>query len=87
VWLSVQGVRDKELESLVQKIPSSTSPSYGEPFLEILTKAGGFYGIDPGLFAPAEITITNLDSGTIFHAGKMDEPRLSNALFGENEKK
>jgi methenyltetrahydromethanopterin cyclohydrolase len=87
VWLSVQEVRDRELEILIQKIPSSTSSSYGEPFLELLKKAGGFYGIDPGLFAPAEITITNLGSGSIFHAGKVDQTRLSKTLFGENEKK
>jgi methenyltetrahydromethanopterin cyclohydrolase len=87
VWLSVQDVPDSELEALVQKIPSSTSPSYGEPFLDLLKKSGGFYGIDPGLFAPAEITITNLSSGNVFHAGKVDEPRLRKSLFGEYEKK
>jgi methenyltetrahydromethanopterin cyclohydrolase len=87
VWLSVQDVPDRELERIISKIPSSTSPSYGEPFLELLKKAGGFYAIDPGLFAPAEITISNLDSGSVFHAGKVDETRLSQALFGEHGKK
>jgi len=84
VWLSVQDMGDQDLEELVQKIPSSTSPSYGNPFLDLLKKAGGFYGMDPGLFAPAEITITNLGSGRIFHAGGVDEPRLNRVLFGEH---
>lgn len=87
VWLSVRDVSDGELDALASKIPSSCSPSYGEPFLELLKKAGGFYGIDPGLFAPAEITLANLDSGSVFHAGKVDEPRLSKALFGDHAKK
>jgi methenyltetrahydromethanopterin cyclohydrolase len=87
VWLCVRDISDSELEILVQKIPSSTSPNYGAPFLDLLKKAAGFYGIDPGLFAPAEITITNLDSGKVFHAGKVDEPRLNKVLFGEHGKK
>jgi methenyltetrahydromethanopterin cyclohydrolase len=86
VWLCVRDASDSELEELVRKIPSSTSPNYGAHFLDLLKKAGGFYGIDPGLFAPAEITITNLGSGNIFHAGYVDEGRLNTTLFGEHGK-
>ncbi len=82
VWLATHGMPDELLSEVVKKIPSSTSPSYGEPFLKTLKKVGGFYNIDPGLFAPAEVTITNLDTGAIFHAGKQDQERLLKTLKG-----
>jgi methenyltetrahydromethanopterin cyclohydrolase len=80
VWLSVQDVPDGELAEWVQRLPSASSPSYGEPFLQILKNAGGFYAIDPGLFAPAEVTLTSLDSGRVFHSGIIDRVRLQKAL-------
>jgi methenyltetrahydromethanopterin cyclohydrolase len=80
VWLSVQDVQDDEMAGWTQRIPSSTSPSYGEPFLQTIKKAGGFYAVDPGLFAPAEVTMVNLKSGKTFHAGSIDWPRLMNSL-------
>ena len=81
VWLAMKGVTDNILAGIIQKIPAATSSSYGSPFLQTLNEAGGFYNIDPGLFAPAEITLTNLDSGKIFHAGKVDEGRLRKTLM------
>jgi methenyltetrahydromethanopterin cyclohydrolase len=82
VWFSVKGVQDGELEDLAQRVPAAASPGYGEPFLQTLKKAGGFYAIDPGLFAPAEITMVNIDSGRVFHAGCIDQIRLPYALKG-----
>jgi methenyltetrahydromethanopterin cyclohydrolase len=82
VWLAALGIPDNSLAEIVKKVPSSTSPSYGEPFLKTLKNAGGFYNIDPGLFAPAEVTITNLDTGAVFHAGKQDHERLLKTLKG-----
>lgn len=87
VWLSIRDACDSELEALAKKIPSSTSSNYGKPFLELLKEVGGFYGIDPGLFAPAEITLTSLDSGMVFHSGKVDDVRLSAILSGAHGKK
>jgi methenyltetrahydromethanopterin cyclohydrolase len=80
VWLSVRGVADGDLADLAQRLPSATSPSYGEPFLQTLKNAGGFYAIDPGLFAPAEVTLVSLDSGAACHAGCVDRVRLEKAL-------
>jgi len=65
---------------VVAHIPSSTSPNYGESFLQTLKNAGGFYNIDPGLFAPAEMTVTNLSTGKVFHSGAVDAARLIKAL-------
>ncbi len=82
VWLSVNA-DDSVLESLVNTIPASTSQGYGKPFLETLAAAGGFYGVDPDIFAPAEITLVNLKSGRVFHAGQRDEARLAAALLSK----
>lgn len=83
VWLVVENVREAELESVIQQVPSSTSLAYGKPFLDILKDSGGFYNIDPGLFAPAEITCVHANSGKTFSAGKVDEKRLRTALLGD----
>ncbi len=62
-----------DIEALVQKIPSSTSSSYGKPFRQIFKEAkGDFYKIDPGLFAPAMISISDLRTGTLHTAGQID---------------
>lgn len=82
VWLQVEGIPDSELKQIAPQIPSSTSPSYGKPFLEILKQAGDFYRIDPGLFAPAEVTLVSNDTGHIFHEGAVDHPNLKSILEG-----
>jgi methenyltetrahydromethanopterin cyclohydrolase len=82
VWLSLRGISDAVLADVAAKLPSATSPSYGSPFIEALTRAGGFYELDPGLFAPAEATLVNLDSGKTFHAGMVDTDRLARILKG-----
>jgi methenyltetrahydromethanopterin cyclohydrolase len=82
VWLSMRGVSDAVLADAVLRLPAATSPSYGPPFIEALKKAGGFYELDPGLFAPAEGTLVNLDSGKAFHAGALDLTRLAGILKG-----
>ncbi|HWQ45999.1 MAG TPA: methenyltetrahydromethanopterin cyclohydrolase [Longilinea sp.] len=81
VWMAVTSLTQKEIEEWAAKIPSSQSPNYGEPFLQTLKKAGGFYNIDPGLFAPAEVTLVSLEGGKPVHAGKVDTHRLYSALL------
>ncbi len=81
VWLSILDVSDQELSELVEKIPASSSPNYGIPFSKQFEKAGDFYHIDPDIFAPAEVTLANFSTGTIFHAGEIDSVRLSSTLL------
>jgi methenyltetrahydromethanopterin cyclohydrolase len=81
VWMTVTGLSHQEIEEWAVRIPSSQSPNYGEPFLQTLKKAGGFYNIDPGLFAPAEVTMVSLEGGKPVHAGKVDTHRLYSALL------
>lgn len=67
--LTVRG-DDAQLEALVPQVPASTSSNYGAPFYDVLKAAGfDFYKIDPLLFSPAEIAITNTASGRTFRAG------------------
>ncbi len=64
---------DDKLKELTEKIPSSSSDMYGKPFVEIFKDAGkDFYNIDPNIFAPAKITINNINTGKTFHAGKIN---------------
>jgi methenyltetrahydromethanopterin cyclohydrolase len=82
VWLAIRGASDDSLAELANVLPASTSPGYGPPFLEAVRKAGGFYQLDAGLFAPAEVTLVNLDDGRSFHSGTVDDERLA-AILGE----
>jgi len=71
VQLFVRGSNDAA-EQLAKQLPSSTCAAYGEPFADIFAAAGGdFYKIDPMLFSPAQVIVSNLDTGTSFHAGEL----------------
>lgn len=73
---------DGELEELAQRVPSSASADYGTPFYEIFKRyEGDFYKIDPLLFSPAEVAITNLASGRTFRAGSINPDVLERSLF------
>lgn len=66
---------------LAQRLPSSASSAYGQPFAQVFKAAGyDFYKIDPLLFAPARVSVTCLDSGLSFHAGHLD-PELLGRSF------
>lgn len=81
VHLFVKG-GDDEAKNLAEKLPSSTSPDYGKPFAEIFKNVKyDFYKIDPMLFAPAQVIVTNMDSGNSFRAGQIDE-KLLDISFG-----
>jgi len=81
VWMAITKTDDSQLAELTVKIPSCSSPAYGKPFLEILKQAGDFYAIDPGLFAPAEVTLTNIDTGHVYHGGGMDAAHLKQVMY------
>ncbi len=73
---------DTELESLIARIPSSASKDYGAPSYQLLKRYSSFYDVDPLLFCPAEVTINNLNSGKIFHAGQRNLQVLRTSLLG-----
>lgn len=80
-WYTVD-CEDDVLEEVVPLLPSSSSRDHGSPFLELFKRYDGdFYKIDPLLFSPAEVTLTNARSGRTFRAGRVDPDLLGTTLF------
>ncbi len=73
---------DAELTTLVERIPSSASNDYGQPFYRLFKQYGDFYKIDPMLFSPAQVTINNLTSGKVYRAGHLNADVLGASLLG-----
>ncbi|MFL5857033.1 MAG: methenyltetrahydromethanopterin cyclohydrolase [Solirubrobacteraceae bacterium] len=74
---------DEELEALVPRLPASASRDHGEPFGQVLERAGwDFYAIDPLLFSPAEVRLTSVPSGRSFSAGDVDIGVLERSFRG-----
>ena len=64
---------DEEAKDLAEKMPSNTSSDYGRPFGEIFKSYEyDFFKIDPMLFSPAKVIITNTKSGKSFTAGELN---------------
>ncbi|HTC24261.1 MAG TPA: methenyltetrahydromethanopterin cyclohydrolase [Gemmatimonadales bacterium] len=73
---------DEELAALAEKVPASSSRDYGTPFYEIFQRyEGDFYKIDPLLFSPAEVWLTNATSGNTFRAGRVNPDVLVQSCF------
>jgi|TARA_B110000238_G_scaffold7099_1_gene7243 methenyltetrahydromethanopterin cyclohydrolase len=72
---------DEEAEDLANKMPSNTSSDYGRPFGEIFkTYEYDFFKIDPMLFSPAKIIITNVKTGKNYTAGELNEAMLKTSF-------
>ncbi|MCW5658372.1 MAG: methenyltetrahydromethanopterin cyclohydrolase [Burkholderiaceae bacterium] len=72
VHLSVRG-SDDAAQQLAAKLPSMNSRDFGRSFAYVFKDVGyDFYKIDPALFAPAEVWVSNLDSGRTWHAGMVN---------------
>jgi len=73
VFLTVRCNDEDYLRRALKDAPSSSSPAYGRPFLDIFEEAGrDFYKIDRKLFAPARIVVNNLETGRCFQAGGLN---------------
>ncbi len=63
----------------------ATRATIGRSFAEIFKDAGfDFYKIDPALFAPAEVWVSNLDSGSTWHGGALDMALLPTPVAAES---
>ncbi len=83
VHLVVRG-DDTAARGLAQRLPSRNSRDYGASFADIFKAAGfDFYKIDAALFAPAEVWVSNLDSGNTWHAGALDMALLRRLWLSE----
>jgi methenyltetrahydromethanopterin cyclohydrolase len=80
VTLYVRG-DDVSLEQIGPKVPSGASSDYGQPFAAIFERyQRDFYKIDPHLFSPARITLSNLDTGHTYVFGRT-LPRVIHESF------
>jgi methenyltetrahydromethanopterin cyclohydrolase len=81
VHLTVRG--DAVAQRLATELPSSNARDYGRPFADIFTSFNyDFYQIDPALFAPAEVWVSSLESGTTYHGGRIDMALLDTQWSG-----
>jgi methenyltetrahydromethanopterin cyclohydrolase len=72
VHLTVRG-DDTAARQLALQLPSRNSRDYGRSFADIFKEVEyDFYKIDGALFAPAEVWVSNLDSGNTWHAGALN---------------
>jgi methenyltetrahydromethanopterin cyclohydrolase len=82
VWITVK-CADAAVEAILDQLPSSASTDYGEPFGRLYERAcADFYQIDPLLFSPAELWITNATSGRTFHAGRLAPELVQQSFVG-----
>ncbi len=73
---------DTDAEKLARELPSNSSKDYGKTFAEVFKFYNmDFYQIDPMLFSPAKVNITNLTTGNSFVGGELNEVLL-NQSFG-----
>ncbi len=80
-WYTVH-TEDVLIEQVIERLPSVASGDYGVPFGELFRRHGNdFYKIDPLLFSPAEITVTNSASGRTFRAGGINPSVLRASLL------
>lgn len=69
VQLYVTGEDDAARE-LAARMPSSASRDFGKPFAQVFKGYGyDFYKVDPLLFSPASVTVTNVRTGRSFTGG------------------
>jgi len=81
VHLTVRA-EDDELQAIAPRIPSSASRDYGTPFYDLFQRYGGdFYKVDPQLFSPAQVSLTNVKSGRTFEAGSVSAAVLRQSLI------
>ncbi len=69
VFLTVRGFEEDKFK----QVPSVTSKDYGKPFYRTFKDAGfDFFKIDANVFAPAEVTVNDLETGKTYHSGHLN---------------
>ncbi len=72
---------DAEAKELAEQIPSNNSSDYGRPFAEIFKSYEyDFFKIDPMLFSPAKVVVTNTKTGNSYSAGELNSAMLSTSF-------
>jgi len=74
---------DDDAEKLANELPSSASRDFGRPFAEVFKEYEyDFYKVDPHLFSPAEVVVSNVETGNTFHAGKRHPDLVARSFTG-----
>lgn len=74
---------DGAANDLAQALPSSNSRDYGRSFAQVFKDYNyDFYKIDPMLFAPAAVTVSNMKTGRSFHGGRINEELIDRSFAG-----
>jgi len=72
---------EEELERIIPQAVSEASQSHGKPFIEIFKEANyDFYKVDPQLFAPSTIIVSNMKTGKTFKTGKTSPEVIKKSL-------
>jgi methenyltetrahydromethanopterin cyclohydrolase len=80
IWVQAE---DDQLTEVGPKVPACASEDYGAPFATIFERCNmDFYKIDPMLFSPAEIVLSNLKTGRSFAFGRVRADVLYQSFFG-----
>jgi methenyltetrahydromethanopterin cyclohydrolase len=83
VQLHVRG-DDAKARELARQLPSRNSSDFGRSFADIFRAVDfDFYRIDAALFAPAEVWVSNLDTGNTWHAGALEMNLLRKLWLAE----
>jgi methenyltetrahydromethanopterin cyclohydrolase len=73
---------DESLEAAAEGLPSCASKDHGRPFSEIFAACHhDFYKIDPMLFSPAAVCLTNISTGNSFARGSVNVDLLRQSFF------
>ena len=84
VHLTVRG-DDAAARELARALPSRNSRDHGRSFAHIFKEVDyDFYKIDGALFAPAEVWVSNIDSGNTWHAGAPETGLLQRLWLQES---
>lgn len=82
VHLFVRG-SDDDARQLAEQLPSSASRDYGRCFADVFAAYEyDFFKIDPMLFSPALVRVSNLDTGASFRAGRLNMQLLEGSFGG-----
>jgi methenyltetrahydromethanopterin cyclohydrolase len=72
---------DEAAQELAQKLPSSNSKHYGQPFGALFKAVNyDFYQLDAELFAPAQALVTNLKTGRTWKNGSHNSAVLAQSF-------
>ncbi|MGQ4911904.1 MAG: methenyltetrahydromethanopterin cyclohydrolase [Candidatus Thorarchaeota archaeon] len=66
---------------IIQQIPTRASEQNGQSFYDLFKSADSdIYRLDPCIFSPAEITISHIESRSVYKAGELDPIALKRSL-------